>query len=63
MDDNTLVKITAILALTVLEIVNLVMFKVDGAILVTIASIIAGLAGYAVGYQSGLKKKEKKEGV
>jgi hypothetical protein len=63
MDDNTVVKIVAILALTAIEIANLLLFKIDGAILVTIASIIAGLAGYTVGYQSGLKKRAKKEGV
>ncbi len=63
MDDNAIVKIVAILALTAIEIANLLLFKIDGAILVTIASIIAGLAGYTVGYDRALKERKKKGGT
>ena len=49
---SKLVKVVAIVALALLESVNLITTKVDGAILVIVASIIAGLAGYEVGRRS-----------
>lgn len=47
--ESTIVKITAILALTALEALNLLMLKVDGNILMTVSAIIGGIAGYEVG--------------
>jgi hypothetical protein len=46
MRDETIVKITAIVALTVIEIVNLLTYKIDGNILLSIGAIIGGIAGY-----------------
>jgi len=57
MDDTTLIKITAIVMLGLIEIANLFTFKYDGAILVSIASIIAGIAGYQIGYTKGVSKR------
>lgn len=41
----------AILSITAIEIVNLLTANIDGAILVFIASLIAGIAGYEVGHR------------
>jgi len=46
MRDETIIKITAILCLTVIEIVNLFTTKWDGHLLFAIGSIIGGIAGY-----------------
>ncbi|MEM2158216.1 MAG: hypothetical protein QXO72_04290 [Sulfolobales archaeon] len=46
MNDSTVIKIVAIVCLTVLEIVNLLTSKVDGNILLSIGIIIGGIAGY-----------------
>jgi hypothetical protein len=46
MRDETIVKITAIIALVVLEVVNLFTMKLDGNILLSIGAIIGGIAGY-----------------
>lgn len=49
MKESSIIKITAILALTVLEALNLCLLKVDGSILMTISAIIGGIAGYEIG--------------
>jgi len=49
MKDNTLVKITAIVCITVLEIVNMLTMKIDSVVTGTVFTIIAGLAGYEIG--------------
>jgi len=49
MKESTIVKVVAILSLTILEAINLVFYKVDGNILMTITAIIGGIAGYEVG--------------
>jgi hypothetical protein len=49
MDESTLVKVVAIVALTVLEIVNMLTMKIDGNVLLTIGAIIGGIAGYEIG--------------
>jgi len=49
MKESTIVKVFAILSLTILESINLIFYKVDGNILMTIAAIVGGLAGYEVG--------------
>ena len=49
MEPRYLVKITAIVCLTVLEVVNLLTAKIDGNILLSIGGLIGGLAGYQLG--------------
>jgi hypothetical protein len=49
MKDTTLIKIVAIVSLTILEIVNMFTMKIDGNILLTIGAIIGGIAGYEIG--------------
>ena len=53
---SDLVKIVAIVSLTVLESVNLVTAKIDGAILILVSSIIGGLAGYEIGKLTGRRR-------
>ena len=55
MKDSTLIKIIAIVSLTVLEITNMLTMKVDGNVLLTIGAIIGGVAGYQ------FAKKRRKE--
>jgi len=55
MKESTLIKITAIVSLTVLEIINMFTMKVDGNILLSIGAIIGGIAGYH------FAKKRRKE--
>jgi hypothetical protein len=55
MDDSAKIKVTAIVGLVALEIVNLLTAKIDGNILLTIGAIIGGIAGYEI---RGLKPKE-----
>lgn len=53
---SDLVKIVAIVSLTVLESINLVTAKIDGAILILVSSIIGGLAGYEIGKLTGRRR-------
>jgi uncharacterized membrane protein len=48
MDDTTIVKMMAIISLTMLEIANLLTAKIDGNVLLTIGAIIGGIAGYEI---------------
>jgi len=48
MDDATIVKMMAIMSLTLLEIANLLTAKIDGNVLLTIGAIIGGIAGYEI---------------
>jgi len=57
LEESTLIKFTAIVMLGLIEIVNLFTFQYDGAILVSIASIIAGIAGYQIGYTKGVSRR------
>ena len=49
MEDKTIIKVTAIISLTILEIVNLVVAHLDGNILLSVGVIIGGIAGYEFG--------------
>jgi len=60
MRDETIVKIVAIVALTVVEIVNLLTYKVDGNVLLTIGAIIGGIAGYELRALRGSISAKKK---
>jgi len=46
--DSAIVKITAIAGLVVIEVVNLMTLKYDGALLFTMGAIIGGIAGYHI---------------
>ena len=48
MDNNVICTALAIIALTVIEIVNLYTLQYDGVMLNTIVAIIAGLGGYSI---------------
>ena len=48
MKDTTLIKITAIIAIMLIEITNLLTLKYDGALLFTLGAIIGGIAGYHI---------------
>jgi len=48
MKDKTIVKVVAIVCLTVIWTVNALTFKVDGTLLTAIATIIGGIAGYTI---------------
>jgi len=47
-DNNVICTALAIIALTVIEIVNLYTLQYDGVMLNTIVAIIAGLGGYSI---------------
>lgn len=49
MQSSDIVKITAIVSLAVIEIVNLMITHYDGALLGLICSVIGGIAGYEIG--------------
>ena len=48
MKDSTIVKLTAIVCLTLLGIVNALVWKVDKTFLLSLGAIIGGIAGYEV---------------
>jgi len=47
MEDHTIITVTAICSITILEAIAL-MNRVDGALLATVFTIIGGLVGYKV---------------
>jgi hypothetical protein len=49
MDDRTLVKVAAIIAIAAIEVTNLLTAKIDSTLTSIIVAAIAGLAGYQVG--------------
>jgi len=49
MDDKGLIKLVAIVCLTLLELGNLATYGIDGALFGLVVSVIAGLAGYELG--------------
>jgi uncharacterized membrane protein YfcA len=63
MDDTTMVKLVAIVSLTVLEVVNLITAKIDGNVLLTIGGIIGAIAGYKVGTRKVKKLKKDLEEI
>jgi len=56
MKEKTILKLWAMSLISILEVVNLLYFKVDGTILSLVIGAICGLAGYELG-----KKREEKE--
>jgi len=56
MKDETIIKLTAILSLVVLEITNMFTMKLDGNVLLTIGAIIGGIAGYEFGRRTPREK-------
>jgi len=61
MNDDTFVKVVAMCCITLLEITNLVVFRVDGGILATVVSVLCGLAGYQVGKATGEMTQRKRK--
>ena len=47
--DQALLKATAMLCITALEVVNLATVGIDSSLLSLVVAVIAGLAGYEVG--------------
>jgi len=69
MKESTILAMTGMVCLTILEAINMCVFGTDGTILTGIASLIAGLAGYqlkaTVNQRAKSKQiqKEKTQGV
>lgn len=59
MQDQTIITMIAILCVTALAIANLCFTGTDGMIITTVASMIAGMAGYNVKSYQVLKQKKK----
>jgi hypothetical protein len=57
MDNSTVVKIVAIVSLTIIQVVNMLTMKIDSQILLVIGAIIGGIAGYEI----GITKKKRHE--
>jgi positive regulator of sigma E activity len=57
MEDSTIIKLTAIISLVVLEITNMLTMRLDGNLLLTIGALIGGLAGYE--YRKTYEKRRK----
>jgi len=55
MKDETIIKIVAIVSLVVLEVVNLLTTKYDGAVIGSISAVIGGIAGYEIGKKKGVR--------
>ena len=53
MKDETIIKVSAIWALTILLIVDALTWKIDHAIWSTAIAAIAGLSGYHIGKSKG----------
>jgi len=49
MKESTIVKLAAIAAIVILEVVNLLTLKADGNLLLTLGAIVGGIAGYEFG--------------
>jgi hypothetical protein len=49
MRDETVIKIVAIAAITMFEVVNLLTARIDGNVLLTLGAVIGGIAGYELG--------------
>ena len=53
MNDDAMIKITAIVCLTALGIGYFYLIRQDGTVLLTLSSIIGGIAGYEIGKRRG----------
>ena len=49
MEDSVYITITSIVAIVLLECVNMIVYGTDGTILLTVIAVVAGLAGYTAG--------------
>jgi hypothetical protein len=49
MRDEAIVKIVAIVAIAVLQVVNLLTARIDGNVMLALGALIGGIAGYEVG--------------
>ena len=61
MKESTILAVTGMVCLTVLEAINMCVLGTDGTILTGIASLIAGLAGYNIKATINQRAKSKQE--
>jgi len=61
MKESTILAVTGMVCLTILEVINMCVFGTDGTILTGIASLIAGLAGYNIRATVNQRAKSKQE--
>jgi len=61
--ESTALKIVVIVAITVLEAVNMVYFGVDSALLMLVIAVLAGLAGYEIGKGKAVTEKALERAV
>jgi energy-converting hydrogenase Eha subunit A len=59
--DTTIIVVTIIVCITVLEIVNLIFYKVDGAILSSIVGSLSALASHLI-TKEYVRTRERKTG-
>jgi len=59
MRDTTIVKLFAIICLTIVLIVDFFTMKIDSTLVGTVCGIIGGIAGYEFGKLDELKKRKK----
>jgi len=57
--DSTIIVVTIIVCITVLEIVNLIFYKLDGAILSSIVGSLTALASHIITKRYVVKTSEK----
>jgi len=60
MKDVTKIKITAIVCLTIIWIVNSLTWKLDSALLTLTITFISGICGYEIGKKQGKIKNAKR---
>ena len=66
MNEKTIIKLWAITLIALLEVINMLTLKMDGAIFSLVLSLISGIAGYELGKRqeeniSGLWSKNPKK--
>jgi len=49
LNDDTIIKVVAIVSITAIEVANILTSKIDGALLGVVVGAIAGIAGYQIG--------------
>ena len=57
--DTTLMKIAAMAGITVITVVGVCMEHLDGVLIASAMSALAGIVGYTIGETQGIKKATK----
>lgn len=60
MKDKTMVKLTAIICLFAIYVVDALTFQIDHTVTMALISMIAGMAGYEVGINAQKPRRRKK---